>query len=76
MLGRAMDRARIWDVPEEDPPTEELRLAQAQRERIERERAKQSEDDTETREHERRADKAAYLRDRLAEREQSERERG
>jgi len=63
-------------VPEEDPPTEELRLAQAQRERIERERAKQSEDDTETHEHERRADKAAYLRDRLAEREQSERERG
>ena len=63
-------------MPEENPPTEELRLAQVERERIERERAEQSEDDTETREHERRADKAAYLRDRLAEREESERDRG
>ncbi len=70
-----MESARIWEVPEETPPTEELRLAQAERERIERERAEQSEDHTETREHERRADKAAYLRDRLAEREESERER-
>ncbi len=63
-------------MPEETPPTEEMRLAQAERERIERERAEQSKDDTETREHQRRADKAAYLRDRLAEREESERERG
>lgn len=64
------------DGPEETPPTEELRLAQAERERVERERAEHSEDATETLEHERRADKAAYLRDRLAEREESERDRG
>ena len=63
-------------MTEETPPTEELRLAQAERARIERERAKAAEDDTETREHQRRAEKAAYLRDRLAEREESEREGG
>ena len=59
---------------DEDPTTQELRLRQAQREREERERAGQaiSEEDTQT--HERRADKAEYLRRKLAERGESERD--
>ena len=61
-------------MPEEPPSTEELRLDQAKRETDERERAQRSQDETETHTHERRADKAAYLRERLAEREESERE--
>lgn len=58
----------------DDPTTEELRVAQLRREKAERERASRgtSEDDTE--QHERRADKAAYLRDRLEERAAAERE--
>jgi hypothetical protein len=59
----------------EDPPTEELRLAQAERERIAREQAEHAEEDTETQAHERRADKAAYLKEKLAEAERAERER-
>ena len=60
----------------EDPTTEELRIAQIRREEAERERAARgtSEDDTE--QHERRADKAAYLRDKLEERAEAEREAG
>lgn len=61
-----------------DPRTEELRLEQVDRERVERERARESEEPTETDQHVRRADKAAYLRAKLAERaraeEQAERE--
>ena len=57
----------------EDPTTEELRLRQARRERDER----QSEDEASTEEsteaHRRRADKAAYLREKLEERAESER---
>ena len=57
----------------EDPTTEELRIAQIRREEAERERAARgtSEDDTE--QHERRADKAAYLREKLEERARAER---
>jgi hypothetical protein len=58
-------------VPEE-PPTEELRKAQAERERIAREQAEHAEEETETHAHERRADKAAYLKQKLAERERAE----
>ena len=58
----------------DDPTTEELRVAQLQREQAERDRAARgtSEDDTE--QHERRAEKAAYLRDKLEERARAERE--
>jgi hypothetical protein len=57
-----------------EPTTEELRVAQRKREDAERERAGRaiSEDDTE--QHERRADKAAYLREKLEERAESERQ--
>ena len=56
---------------EED--TGELRAAQAQRERAEREMAQRAEEETEERAHARRAEKAAYLREKLEEREESER---
>ena len=61
---------------DEDPDTGELRAAQARREAVERERSWASGDPDETLEHERRADKAGYLRQKLAERERAEREAG
>ena len=59
---------------DEDPTTEELRIEQAEREQAERESEAEAptEEDTET--HRRRADKAAYLREKLEERAESERE--
>ena len=49
-----------------------LRRAQAKREADEREGALQADDDTEEQAHERRADKAAYLSEKLAQRATSE----
>ena len=49
----------------DDPPTEELRKAHFQREEDERERARSASDEQETAQHERRADKADYLRRKL-----------
>jgi hypothetical protein len=63
-------------VTGEDPKTEELRLDQGQREAAERARAEQSTDEEDTGQHRRRADKAAYLREKLEERARSEREEG
>lgn len=58
---------------DEDPTTEELRVEQEQRAADEREAAKDAptEEDTET--HRRRAEKAAYLQEKLEERARSER---
>jgi hypothetical protein len=55
-----------------DPETAELRLDQLRRERAERERAQETDDDLETAEHERRADRAAYLKAKLNERAEAE----
>ncbi len=55
-----------------DPKTEELQVAQRDRERAEREQARESEDPTETHTHERRAERHAYLREKLCERAESE----
>jgi hypothetical protein len=52
-----------------DPKTEELRIEQIQRERSEREQAG---DAAEEKTHERRADRAAYLKAKLDERAKSE----
>ena len=52
---------------EDDPSTEELRAIQADRERDERERAEEAVEPAEARAAERRADKAAYLRQKLDE---------
>lgn len=52
---------------EDDPTTETLRLEQLQREQAERERAEQASTGAEERIADRRADKAAYLRERVDE---------
>ena len=59
---------------DDDPDTGELRREQAERARDEHERAQEAREETETRAHERRAEKADYLRRKLAEREESERQ--
>ena len=56
------------------PSTGELKLEQLRREAVERAQAETAELEDDTDQHERRADKAAYLREKLAERERSERE--
>jgi hypothetical protein len=61
---------------EEDPTTQELRLEQLRREASERERAGRSIEEDEAEQHERRADKASYLRAKLEERARAEREAG
>ena len=61
-------------MTEEDPTTQELRVRQMKREedsRLESERAPEDED---TSQHDRRADKAAYLKRKLEERAEAERE--
>jgi hypothetical protein len=58
-----------------DPKTEELRIEQIQRERTEREQADDSTESAEEHTHERRADRAAYLKSKLDERAKSEDER-
>jgi hypothetical protein len=60
----------------DDPTTStsELRAIQDERVRDEREREQDADTDALARAHARRADKAAYLRERLAEAERSERE--
>jgi hypothetical protein len=59
-----------------DPKTEELRLEEVQRERAEREHARDADLPTEEHTHQRRADKHAYLKEKLAERARSEEENG
>jgi len=59
----------------EERDTEKLRRTQSEREEQEEDMAQRAEDEHETAQHERRADKARYLRDKLEERAESERER-
>jgi hypothetical protein len=54
-------------TPGEDPSTQELRLEQLRREHAEREAAAAAPDGEATETHARRADKAAYLREKLGE---------
>lgn len=56
-----------------DPETEELRSEQDARERAERERAQQTGEPADEHAHARRAERAAYLREKLDERAESER---
>ncbi len=60
---------------DKDPTTEtqELRLTQLRRERAERDAAVEEETDEGVEKHARRADKAAYLKEKLAERAEAER---
>ena len=55
----------------DDPTTGELRALQADREEVERERAAEADQPDEARAAERRADKAAYLREKLADQEKA-----
>ena len=55
-----------------DPETEELRLDQLERERAARTRAQDARRPDEAEQHDRRAEKAAYLREKLEERAQTE----
>jgi hypothetical protein len=55
-----------------DPKTEELRVEQVQRVRSEREQADDAFDSNEEQTHERRAERAAYLKRKLDERARSE----
>jgi hypothetical protein len=55
-----------------DPETEDLTTGQMNVEAIERERARHAELQEEEKAHERRADKAAYLKEKLGERAASE----
>jgi hypothetical protein len=57
----------------EDPTTQELRIEQLNRERDERDRAEQATDPDDTGQHEARAAKAGYLREKLEERAEAER---
>ena len=57
----------------EDPTTQELRIEQLQREAAERERAGASLEEDEAEQHQRRAEKAGYLREKLEERADAER---
>lgn len=58
----------------EDPTTQELRVKQLKRELAEKERAEQAELEHETDTHDRRAMKAEYLRAKLEQRAESERQ--
>ena len=62
--------------PMSDSPheTEEMKIEQADRETAERAMAADDPTEAGTAQHDRRADKAAYLKEKLAEREESERE--
>jgi hypothetical protein len=63
-------------TPEEDPTTRELRVKQLQKELDERKAAEQGQTEDETGTHDARAAKAAYLRRKLEERAQAERDAG
>lgn len=58
----------------DDPITEELKLSQLEREQAERRRARDVLDEDEAAQHERRADKAKYLAEKLEKRAESERQ--
>ena len=59
---------------EEDPTTQELRVSQLRRESAERDRAEQAPTDEAAEAHARRAQKNAYLRERLEDRAEAERD--
>jgi hypothetical protein len=56
----------------DDPPTEEMRAIQADRAEEERRRAATAEEVEEPRTHERRAERASYLREKLDEQAESQ----
>lgn len=75
LCARARPVARYVLGMADEQDTEELKLTQLEREAAERRRARSAPDEGETAQHERRADKAHYLRKKLEERAESERRR-
>jgi hypothetical protein len=67
-------RPRGYNPGVADPKTEELRVEQIQRERAEREQAGDASEPADERAHDRRADRAAFLKKKLDERAKSEEE--
>ena len=59
---------------DENPTTEELKIEQGARETASHEAAKTADTDAEEKAHARRAEKSAYLREKLEERERAERQ--
>jgi hypothetical protein len=70
---RQVPCARYVLAMADEHDTEELKIVQTEREAQERELARSARDEDEAAQHERRADKARYLREKLEEREESER---
>lgn len=62
----------VFLMGEDETPTEELKLRQAAEEQAERDQVADADSEAEAKRHERRADKAGYLREKLEERERSE----
>ena len=62
------------DETDDGPTTSELRAVQVSREDEERRAAEKAEAEAETAQHERRAQKSSYLRQKLEERERAERD--
>lgn len=69
-------RGNVEDIAidDDEPSTGELRIRAAEREEAERRQAREAGPDGAAEQHERRADKSAYLRRKLEERERAERE--
>jgi len=63
-------------MTDEDPTTEELRVAQFEREAAERQAAAEGVTEDDAEQHARRAEKAGYLREKLEQRARVEREEG
>jgi hypothetical protein len=64
----------LWRAMVDDSSTEELKHQQAVREHVEREGVADAVNEAEAAAHRRRAEKAAYLQEKLAERERTEEE--
>jgi hypothetical protein len=72
-VANPVSRRYVLGVGDEQHKTEELKAVQTEHEAEERERAQSAHDEHEAAQHERRADKARYLRKKLGERGESER---
>ncbi len=57
-----------------EPTTEKLKLRQSEQEHAEREAVERADNQAEAEKHKRRADKARYLREKLSEQEQADRQ--
>lgn len=73
-LAREAQTGTVKVMEEEDPTTQELRVDQVRREAAERERAEQAPTEDAAEQHARRAERNAFLRERLEQRAEAERQ--